>query len=77
MPRYFFDIHDGRFIIDDVGHELADLVEVRRELKRLLGELALHPDFAGDTYQVRIDVRDANGRRVLTGSFIMAIEDAA
>jgi hypothetical protein len=75
MALYFFDVHDSRFILDDIGTELADAAEVRAEVKRVLGELVQHPDFGGDTHRLRIDVRDAGGRRVLTGRLMMVIED--
>jgi hypothetical protein len=76
MPRYFLDIHDGRFILDDIGCELAGLAEVRAEVKRVLGDLIRHLDADGAAYRLRIDVRDADGRRVLTGRLMMLIEDA-
>ncbi|KAB1071652.1 DUF6894 family protein [Methylobacterium planeticum] len=76
MPRYFLDIHDGRFILDDIGSDLADLTEVRAEVKRVLGDLVRHLDFEDDPYRLRIDVRDADGRRVLTGRLVMVVEDA-
>ena len=30
MPRYFFDVHDGANVIDDVGCECADLAAAQK-----------------------------------------------
>lgn len=30
MPRYYFNVHDGRTILDDEGVELADLTAARQ-----------------------------------------------
>lgn len=39
MPRYFFDIEDGRALPDPIGSELADVAEALRHAERLLAEL--------------------------------------
>ena len=42
MPRYFFDIHDGRTDRDDVGIELPGLEDAARHAKKVLPEIAAH-----------------------------------
>lgn len=41
MPRYFFDIHDGRIQRDDEGTVCADLQAAAVAAKRLLPEIAM------------------------------------
>jgi len=40
VSRYYFDIHDGTSIFDDVGTECATLDGVRVQAMRVLPELA-------------------------------------
>lgn len=39
MPRYHFNVYDGRNITDDVGTELPDATFARREAIRYSGAL--------------------------------------
>ncbi len=39
MPRYFFNIQDGRNINDDTGMELPDIYAAQHEAIKLSGEL--------------------------------------
>jgi hypothetical protein len=61
MPRYFFNVFDdAKYIADRKGVELADVKEVRSELRRfitLLPERLRRPG-------VRVAVRDAGGAMV-------------
>jgi hypothetical protein len=38
VARYFFNLHDGRDFVDDVGSEHSDLQSVRAEAVESLGE---------------------------------------
>ncbi|UYW24785.1 hypothetical protein OKC48_16040 [Methylorubrum extorquens] len=40
MPRYFFDVHNGRLYSDTEGMECADFEQVRQEAMRALPEIA-------------------------------------
>ena len=39
MPRYHYNVHDGRSTIDAVGTELPDLMAARREAIRTAGRI--------------------------------------
>lgn len=66
MPRYFFNVIDGRSIIDTEGSELADLKEARVEAIQLAGAILRDE---GDTFwngEVwHMNVTDAAGQSVL------------
>lgn len=40
MPRFFFDVHDGINVIDDVGQDLPDLEAAKAEGIRIAGGFA-------------------------------------
>ncbi|MFL5530429.1 MAG: DUF6894 family protein [Gemmatimonadales bacterium] len=66
MPRYFFNVIDGRSIIDNQGSELAGLKEARVEAIQLAGAILRDE---GDTFwngqEWHLDVTDASGQSVL------------
>jgi hypothetical protein len=66
MPRYFFNVIDGRSIIDNQGSELAGLKEARVEAIQLAGAILRDE---GDTFwngeQWHMNVTDASGQSVL------------
>ncbi|WP_336490905.1 DUF6894 family protein [Methylobacterium nigriterrae] len=76
MPRFFFDIHDGDFIHDDVGHDLPNLKTVRAEAQRALAGMAATKPPDANAIQIRVDVRDDSGKRVVMASLLSVIEDA-
>lgn len=39
MPRYFFNIYDGKSVIDEDGMVLADIIQARRMAVRMAGQL--------------------------------------
>jgi hypothetical protein len=39
MPRYFFHVHDGGSVLDDVGIELPDISAARTAAIELSGEI--------------------------------------
>ena len=42
MPRYFFHVHDGSSVLDDIGLELPDIVAARTAAIELSGEILKH-----------------------------------
>jgi hypothetical protein len=73
MPRYFFDIHDGTVIIDDVGTEFPDIEAVRVEARRILPELS--PEVlptSSDHHTIRVVVRDEDQKLVYTATLIFS-----
>lgn len=69
MPRFFFDVHDGRDLIDDEGVELCDVGAAKREALKcasgMLGETSA--DWPGEL--LRMDVRDERGNVVASLRF--------
>ena len=75
MARYFFDIHDGVFLQDEDGLELADLSAARAEARRALTGLIGCCDDAKDAAHVRVDVRCESGQRLLAATLLLVVED--
>jgi hypothetical protein len=71
MPRYFFDIHDGTFRLDEDGVECPDFDAVRREARRTLPEIAreILPE-DGDHHTITCRVRDEQHETVYTATLI-------
>jgi hypothetical protein len=44
MPRFHFNVFDGRFLDDDEGTEFSDLDAVRRHAQAVAHELMYHRD---------------------------------
>ena len=76
MPQFFFDIHDDEVIRDDVGHDLPDVRAVRAEVQRALAGLVATGPSDANAVQIRVDVRDGSGKRVVTASLLAVIEHA-
>ncbi len=59
MPRYFFDVRDGEYIRDEVGHEFADLEAARIQAVLLSTELLKeNPSKFWDGEEWQLEVRD-------------------
>ena len=71
MPRYFFNLQDGRSTPDREGTELADIETARAEAVRLSGEILRD---IGATYwdhpEWRLDVLDESGRTLFSLCFV-------
>ncbi len=76
MPRFFFDIYDGRSIEDATGHDFDDRAAARRELQRLLGELTTHKRPDKPAFQIRVDVRSERGGPVIMAGLSFIIEES-
>ncbi|WP_336491360.1 DUF6894 family protein [Methylobacterium nigriterrae] len=74
MSRYFFDLHDCIPIRDEHGLDLPDLDAVRLEAQRALAEMAAHHAASKDAVQIRADVRDIEGGRVLSATLVIVSE---
>lgn len=64
MPRYFFDIIDGGFTIDDEGIELPDAQAARAEAIRSLPDIVKNLLHAKDEHEVSVTVRDEGGKPI-------------
>ncbi|WP_144767433.1 DUF6894 family protein [Methylobacterium dankookense] len=73
MPRYFFDIHDGRFQRDEEGTVCADFDAARREAMITLPEIsrwAIPCD--GDKQAFTVLIRDEAGGVIYTATLTFA-----
>jgi hypothetical protein len=78
MPRYFFDVHDGAFMLDDVGIELPNADAARKQVWNTLPAMASQREADGDmACQLRMDVRDENGKHLFHAALAFVIEPAA
>ena len=71
MTRYFFNVHDGRHIIDEIGTDLPDIAAVRQEAVRSATDL-LHANRDIDLWngqEWKMVVTDGDGAEVLTLRF--------
>lgn len=63
MSRYFFHIHDGRSVIDELGLELPDIEDARIAAVALSSEIlsdeTIGPFWDGQSY--RVEVTDSPG----------------
>ncbi|WP_082531708.1 hypothetical protein [Methylobacterium sp. Leaf469] len=73
MPRYFFDLHDGRTQRDNEGTELADNQAAARYAKKLLPEIAAEEVLAdGEHHTLTVLVTDEDGRPVYSAAISYA-----
>ena len=71
MPRYHFNLHDGKDLPDLEGVELANLLAARRSAVRISGDcLRDHAEefWTGDEW--KMDVTDEHGLILFTLTFI-------
>jgi len=64
MPRYFFNVTDGKSYPDTEGTELTDLDAARGEAFRTLGDIIKHKD-SWQSGEWQIDIADAAGQSLL------------
>ncbi|HEV2159851.1 DUF6894 family protein [Bradyrhizobium sp.] len=77
MPRYFFHIHDGASVLDDVGLDLPDIFAARSAAVELSGEILKHdladPLLPHVSWQVEVsDSPRLGGRSLLILQFSVA-----
>jgi hypothetical protein len=79
MPRYYFDVHDGRILAEDEqGSELPDLTAAEQEATRAMADLAHDVLRNGSApHEMSISVRDDEGRHVLSVSLIYPVHRRA
>jgi hypothetical protein len=78
MPRYFFDVHDGTFMPDDTGVELPNADAARKQVWNTLPAMASQREADGDmACQLRMDVRDEDGKHLFHAALAFVIEPAA
>lgn len=78
MPRYFFDVHDGTFMPDEIGVELENADAARRAVWSTLPAMTAQREADGDmACQLRMDVRDESGKHLFHAALAFVIEPAA
>ena len=78
MPRYFFDVHDGKHMPDEDGVELPDIDAARKQVwKTLPMMMAERPADGNMGCQLRMDVRDESGKHVFHAALAFVIEPAS
>jgi hypothetical protein len=66
MPRYYFDVHDGkRFTRDDTGLELAGIEAAKTQASKALPDITRETMPDGNRRDYTIEVRGETGRLVL------------
>ena len=67
MPRYFFHVHDGHYLRDTSGVELADTAMAQTEAARLIGALWFdHPVKRPEDEAVSVEVTNTSGLILFT-----------
>ncbi|GLS44468.1 DUF6894 family protein [Methylobacterium brachythecii] len=75
MPRYFFDVHDGVDLRDEIGRDLESGSILRAEaLKVVTALMAAEADDARETTLV-LTVRDAAGVTPLKVRLVCQVEE--
>ena len=77
MPRYFFDIHDGAEIRDEIGREIEHPALVRREALRVATALAAEEGEDESACSLVLTVRDEAGGDVLSVRLVCRVQEAA
>jgi hypothetical protein len=78
MPRFFFDVHDGTFMRDDMGVELQNADAARKAVWNTLPAMASQREADGDmACQLRMDVRDESGKHLFHAALAFVIEPAS
>lgn len=70
MPRYYFNIMDGRPVVDREGRDLPDAAAARREATRYAVDLVRRRSELSSRSEVEnVVVTDEHGAEVLTVTF--------
>ncbi|GAB6843585.1 hypothetical protein HNR00_001110 [Methylorubrum rhodinum] len=75
MPRYFFDIHDGVALSDEVGREIGDPLALRREALRVMTSLMAAEAEDSQDCTLVLAVRNETGDDVMTIRLVCQIDD--
>ncbi|GLS46232.1 DUF6894 family protein [Methylobacterium brachythecii] len=74
MPRYFFDVHDGVEVRDDVGRVFADQEGARREALQLAADYAKVVENLSASGLLVVTVRSEAGETVAVVRLICQID---
>ncbi len=72
MPRYYYNIHDGRSIIDTDVLDLADSAQARRMAVRLIGQFfGEEAELVARGEEWRMEVTDGQGLILFRLDFVL------
>ncbi|GEP01846.1 DUF6894 family protein [Methylobacterium haplocladii] len=75
MALYFFDVHDGAHVYDEIGREFSDLEAVRTEAMQLAAQHAVRPKVSGrDGRTIFVTVRNTKNDVVLNAQLVFNIK---
>jgi hypothetical protein len=78
MPRYYSDIRDGDYVQkDNEGTLLSGLAEARAQAVRTLPDIARDEMPDGGQREFVIEVKDENGRPLITVRLSLVVEKFA
>ncbi len=75
MARYFFDIHDGADLRDEVGREIGDPLALRREALRVMTALMAAEAEDSQDCTLVLTVRHESGDAIMTIRLVCQIDD--
>ncbi|GLS46258.1 DUF6894 family protein [Methylobacterium brachythecii] len=76
MTNFFFDVHDGISVRDDIGRQLPDIEAARREAIQIAAKYAKDPENLGAGGLLVVSVRNTGDAVVLTIRLVCQIEVA-
>ncbi len=75
MPLFYFDVRGGTlFVEDEAGVDFPDLNEAEQEAIQAVVSIGKDRPSRGDTRHVTVEVRNEDGKRVLTVTVALLIE---
>lgn len=75
MPRFYFDVREGPlFIEDEDGLEFPNLAKAEQEAIQAVVSIGKDRIPRSDTRDVTVEVRDEDGKRVLTVEVTLIVE---
>jgi len=78
MPHYYFDTYDGReWIIDDIGLEIENLEQARKDAHHALADIAKDELPDGEEMRMAVRVRDEAGEVVIDTALDLKTEKRA
>lgn len=69
MPRYFFNVVDGHFLVDNVGTECRDMHEVRNQAITTAGDILRGKEALSESLEWEMHVTDSAKITVLKITF--------
>ncbi len=75
MPRYFFDIHDGADLRDEIGREISDPLVLRREALRVMTSLMAAEAEDSQDCTLVLTVRNETDDVVMTIRLVCQMDD--